>query len=536
MEDPAVGTTLEQLLAVFRRRWRVFPVCAILVAAAALGLSSLERNEYTASSSLLFTTTQYDQELFGTLPAQTQIDPTRQAATNLQLVSLPVIASKTAGALNMSPTVVSGEVSVSEDGQADVVQVSATNPSPARAATIANTYAQQYIDFRQQAARSDIAGAETLVNKKLAELPPAQRSGSVGVALQNRSNQLGTMAALQTGNAELVQAATVPKSPSSPQPLRNAVLGLVAGLILGIGLILLMERLDRRVHDASELENLFGVPVLGAIPDSPAYQRSGAEPLPPVESEAFALLRARLRYFNVDREIRSLLMTSAFSGEGKTTVALNLALTEALAGQQRAVLVEADLRRPTLARRLPISSGPGLAEVLSRNATLEAALHTVMVPGTDEENSNGSATSLSVIPAGAIPPNPAELLESRAMIDLLSTLSERFDLVIIDTPPTMIVSDAIPLMRLVSGVLIVSHVDQTTRDAARHLREQLAKLRAPALGVVANAVPAVGRGYSDYLYYQDGYPARDQDDEFAADDAEAPDHVGAETTESTRNS
>lgn len=491
-------TTLEQLLLMLRRRWQLIVVSIVLGAGAALAFSLLQRNEYTASASLLFRNTQFDQELFGSNFTAAAADPAREAATNIDLVSLPTVASRAAAGLGLPAAVVRAEINVSGTGQADVAQVSATDPSPTRAAEIANTYVEQYVLFRQQADRSKIADAQRLVQKELAALPSAQRYGAVGETLQNRSDQLGVLAALQTGNAEVVQPAGVPTSPSSPRTKRNGFLGALLGLLAGLGLVFLADRLDRRVRDPSELEEAYGVPVLGAIPESSCYSTAGTEPLPAAEAEAFALLRARLRYFNVDRNLRSLLVTSATPGEGKTTVALNLALAEAMAGNTRVVLVEADLRRPALARRLAIESQPGLAEILSRNATLDDALRFAQIPG--REHGTGPDGGFLVITAGAIPPNPAELVESRAMIELLRGLSEQFDLVIIDSPPTSVVSDAIPLMRLVTGAVIVSRIGVTTRDTTRHLREQLRKLNAPALGVVANAVHAKGGGYYGYQY------------------------------------
>jgi receptor protein-tyrosine kinase len=181
--------------------------------------------------------------------------------------------------------------------------------------------------------------------------------------------------------------------------------------------------------------------------------------------------------------------------------------------------VEADLRRPALRQRLGIKARPGLAEILSRNATVADAVVHAEIPG--RANGNGSAPGFAIITAGAIPPNPGELVESHAMIELLSTLCEQFDLVIIDSPPTSVVSDAIPLLRLVSGVVIVSRIDVTTRDATRHLREQLRKLRAPTLGVIANAVPLRGRGYYGYGYYANGYES-DRAEDAVETDSELP--------------
>jgi receptor protein-tyrosine kinase len=505
---------LDYALLVLRRRWHIIAACLVLVTVAAIGFSLLQRPEYTASSTLLFQDTQFDQELFGTNFTPQVQDPTREAATNLSLVELPSVAARTAAVLHTTPGLIIEEVSAQSVGQANLVQVSATNPSPAYAATIANTYANQFVLFRQDADRSKLAGAQTLINSQLAKLTPTQKTSNVGISLVNRANQLGILAALQTGNAEIVEHAGIPGAPSSPQTRRNAMLGFILGLLLGIGLAFVAERRDRRVRDPEELEQVYGVPVLGSVPASTRYQISGTEPLPPAEAEAFALLRARLRYFNVDRDIRSLLVTSSIPGEGKTTVSLNLAMAEAAAGHVSVVLVEADLRRSVLGDRLHIKSAPGLAEVLSRNATVDEALREVTVPG----RTNGNASTFAFMPAGAVPPNPAELLESRAMIELLSELVERFELVIIDSPPTGVVSDAIPLMRLVSGVVIVGRINRTTRDAARHLHDQLTNLQAPALGVVANADLVASRDYYGYGYLSDNYVS----DESKTNGAEPP--------------
>jgi capsular exopolysaccharide synthesis family protein len=522
-DAPREDSNFEQLFTVLRRRWRLLLSCVALVTVSAVGLSMLQQHRYTASASLLFRDTQFDQELFGSNFTPYANDPAQQQATNIDLASLPIVAQRTAQALHLGDGIVAGEVSVSGVGQSNIANISVTDPDPVRAATIANAYAQQFVLYRQQADRSKITAAEALVNRELAALPAAQRYGSVGTTLQNRANQLGVLAALQTGNAEVAQPAGVPSSPSTPRTKRNGLLGALLGLLLGMGLVFVTERLDKRIRDASELEAAYGLPVLGVIPESPAYQAAGVEPLPPVEMEAFALLRARLRYFNVDREIRSLLMTSCAPGDGKTTVALNLAIAEAVAGNEKVVVVEADLRRPSLAKRVAIDPGPGLAEILSRNASLDSALQRVTIP----TRSSDRTPSFSVLTSGATPPNPTELLESRAMIDLLTSLSERFNLVIMDSAPTMAVSDAIPLLQLVSGVVIVNRVESITRDLARHLRDQLAKLNAPVLGIVANALPTGGRdeygyGYGGYAYTNAYLDGDAQNPESGAELAEFP--------------
>ena len=262
------------------------------------------------------------------------------------------------------------------------------------------------------------------------------------------------------------------------------------------------------MREPSELERVYNAPVLSIVPQSRALASERFEVLPAHDMESFALLRAHLRYFNVDRRVDSLLVTSALTAEGKSTVALNLAIVEALTGNRNVLLSELDLRRPSLANRLGIAAAPGTAEVLSGNASLEDALTRVEMPhGT---NGRTRTSGFTLLPSGAIPPNPGELLSSHALTELLEALTRRFDLVVIDSPPLTLVSDAIPLVQRVGGVLVVGRMGYTTTSAARHGAQQLANLKAPTLGVVANAMPAKDRAsYLGYGYRGHGYPYQD---------------------------
>jgi receptor protein-tyrosine kinase len=495
-------TSLEQTLRVLLKRWVLILFCGLLAAVAAVGISLTQPKEYTASSQLLFQNTQFDQQLFGSNFISPVADATSQQATNISLVALPTVAARTGASLHIPARVVASEVSISGVGQSNLAKVTVTDREPTRTARIANIYAQQYVLFRQQADRATVAAARRLVQRQLNALTPERRAGSVGQQLQNRANDLGVLASLQTGNAQVAQAAGVPTSPSSPKTARNGALGALLGLLVGLGLVFLMERLDRRVREPTELEQIYGAPVLATVAQSRALAAKRADALPSSEMDSFALLRARLRYFNVDRSVRSLLVTSAASGEGKSTVALNLALVESMVGDRKVVLFEADLRRPSVATRLGIRSTAGTSEILSGNASLEECLYSVELP---QVNGSHGGAALKVLTSGAIPPNPVELLSSQALVNLLNMLMQRFDLVIVDSPPMTLVSDAIPLVRYVSGVLIVARMGMITRSMGRHAAEQLHNLQAPVLGVVANAISPKEAAY--YLGYEPRYYA-----------------------------
>ena len=306
-----------------------------------------------------------------------------------------------------------------------------------------------------------------------------------------------------------MQLATTPTSPSSPKVVRNLVIAAALGLLFGICATLLFHRLDRRLREPDELEEAFGFPVIGAIPRSAAFARGKTLivrdeiDIAHGEAEAFRLLRARMRYFNVDREVRTVLVVSAVPADGKTTVAVHLAAAAASSGA-KALLLEADLRRPTVSQRVGSMPSVGLAEVLTHGAQLPEVLREIAIRGTSSDPAADHA-SFDLITAGFPPPNPHELIESKRMAELLEELSSDYDLVVIDTPPLLSVSDAIPLIGRVDGVLIVSRLGATTSDAARRLASELKGLNAPVLGIVANGLRSRAQAYY-YGYEPDRTP------------------------------
>jgi succinoglycan biosynthesis transport protein ExoP len=477
---------LRRAMQVVRRRFWILVICAVLVPAAAVAVSAAQQKKYTAEATLLFRDPQFDQKLFGSTFVPNSTDPERQAATNLELVSLDTVAARTAKRIpGVTPKQVSNAVEPETKGQADVVSINATWTDPRRAATMANTFANEYIAFRRDADRAKIGVARLPLRKQLRELSREERAGPLGRSLRARLTQLNVLASLQTGNAELVQPALAPDGPSSPKVVRNGALGLVLGLILGAGLVGLAEALDRRLRDPAEIEHAFDAPVLAGIPESPWLRKSDAamSNAPPGQREAFDMLRANLRYFNLSREIESVLITSAESGEGKSTVAWGLAVAAARSGS-RTLLVEADLRRPTFASQFQLHAPAGLTTVLTGRAQPSDAVQSIRLPDVVD---GASPEWLSVLLAGPIPPNPTAVAESDQMARLLEDAKREYDLVIIDTPPITLVPDAIPLMRRVDGVIVVCRLGTSSRGPMHRLAHQLENLDAPVLGVVVNS-------------------------------------------------
>lgn len=473
--------------------------CALGMAALAYTISAAQEVKYSATASLLFRDPQLDQKLFGSAVFAPPTDPTREAATNVRLTSLEVVAARTSKALggSLTPGEVSNDIEVSAAGASNVANVNATAHDPELAARLANTFAQQFIAFRRDADRSKITSAVNLINARLKGLSPNSLTGSEGTTLRQQLGQLKILAALQTGNAELVQPAMRPSSPSSPRLTRNTIGGLFFGLVLGCGLAVLLGRLDRRIKDASDLGDIFGRPVLGALPEHPAFAAPTKDlsVLSSAEAEPIRMLRANLRYFNVDREIRSVLVTSAAPAEGKSTVALYLAAAAASSGTST-ILVEADLRRPTLSANLGLTTSRGLSQVLAGVGNLSSAVERI------EATAGPRGVALDVLPCGPVPPNPTDLIDSVRMRQIVEALEREYELVVIDTPPTSVVSDAIPLVNEVSGVLVVGRIGKTTFDSASHLQTQLENLHAHVIGVVANSA---GSGADTAYGYSYGY-------------------------------
>jgi succinoglycan biosynthesis transport protein ExoP len=505
--DSGGGIDLLQAFAIARRQLLVIAGCAAIAAGAMLIYSLLQPKEYTAQANLLFRDPGFDQRVFGVPSFQVNNDPAREAETNVRLVGLEVVAARTARRLghHLTPAAVKSRISVDNKGNSDVVAVSATDRDPSFAAKLANAFAETYIDFRRGADRAKIAQARDLVRQDLAHLPATEQASKEGQALRSQISNLATLEALQTGNAELVQRGNVPTSPSSPKTVRNTILMLIFGLMGGFVVAVFRERHDRRLRSPEDLTASFDLPVLGLVPESDALEiAEDGSPgeLPFAEREAFRLIRTRLRYFNIDREIRTVLVTSPSSSDGKTTVAWNLAVTAASAGV-KTLIIEADFHRASFAQRGGLSPIPGLAELLTHQTPLAQVRQQAVMNGAAPAEGAIEKRALDVIVAGASPPNPTELMESHEMARLLQELRAEYDLVVIDTPPIAVLAEAIPLMKLVDGVIVIGRLGKTTRDDALELSDHLKQLDAPTLGVVANRARR-GRRYGyGYGYYGD---------------------------------
>lgn len=332
--------------------------------------------------------------------------------------------------------------------------------------------------------------------------------------------EAGITAGLRSSNIRVVDPALIPTGPSRPNKTRNILLSIVVGLLGGVGLALLREYLDNTVKTPDDIETLARLPSLAVVPalTSASGKRHGrfskllktpvvtskegraeliSHNMPQSQmSEAFRALRTSLLLSQADHPPQVILMTSALPREGKTTAAVNLAVTLAQLGD-KTLLVDADLRKPGINRALSLVDGKhaGLSSYLAGVSSLD--LITVPHP---------AITNLAAIPTGPIPPNPADLLSSRRLTELVADLRSRFKFVVIDSPPIMAATDAVILSVLVDGVLLVVRSGETPKEAFTRTRDLLAGVKCRVLGVVLNAVDASSPDYYySYRYYPYSY-------------------------------
>lgn len=474
-------------------RWWWVPLISMIVAGTiAGGLATQRESQFTASASLMFRDQQLDQKLFGNSFSAPNNDQARRNATNLELVQTDSALRAAARELSMPVETLRPKLEFLNSGQSDIIRVQATDPSPRRAAVLANEYARAFIESRKKADRAAILEAQASVERQLAELAPSDRSSDAR-SLRNRADQLRVFATLQTGNAEIVAEATPPKTRSTPKPLRDALLGAFAGAALGILVAVLLARFDKRIRTEEEIEELTGLPIIGRIQESPRLAADDHVEIEPQTADSLRALRARMRYLQGDARLQVIAVNSGVPGEGKSTAAEILTRVAGEAPNSKAVLIEADMRAPQLTRRLSLRPGVGLAEYLSHQADIADIMQPLprIAPGSNQG-------IVEVIPAGATPPNPLVLLESSRWTELVAELRKTYDLIVIDVPPLALVPDAIAVARDTDGVLVVVSMRHARRDAIQRMLEELRNIHAHPIGVVINRHNSrrVSYGYS----------------------------------------
>jgi polysaccharide biosynthesis transport protein len=473
------------LLGSLRRQWRPVLATVIVIPLLTLIATLHQTDRYTADVALSFRPTSSVQQVLGTAPTIGSVDPARDAATHVAQLTSADVAQRTARALGngWSADRVKAQIAVAAAGQSDIATVTATDPDPRQAARLATTYAQQFIGLRRDWVRADAQSATAALQAQLNVMGPADRNGRLAAVMRNQMLQLRIVDATAPSDVLISEHASLPTAPSSPRLGRNLAFGVVLGLLAGIGLALVLDPRSRRSEQSAELQETLALPLVATVPRSKALARSFTPVLPPYESEAFRLLDVRLR--SLRDPVRSLLLTSAVTGEGKTTVGLHLARAWA-ERDERVLVIEADLRSRSLSRALGLPpDSPGLGELLEHPG-VELADVWYQIPAEPAHNGDSLRSSFFCIPAGTSTRQPLALLDSYGMQSAIEKAVEQFDRVIIDAPPAGVVAEAVPLLRLVDGVLVVIRLDSARPTPLAKLRDQLEAANGRTLGIVAN--------------------------------------------------
>lgn len=449
-----------------RKRWRV----VVAVTAVAVGLAALLTWQatpmYSSSAGLFVATSASDvsQANQGNLFASQRVESYADIVPRSRKLAEQVADDLGDGS---DPDDIRSQVAATVVPDTVNLEITATDADPVRARDIAQAYAEALSDL--------VATLET---------PAGQTNALI--------------------RAEIVDNAHVSTSPVSPKPARNLGLGLVLGLLLGVGLAVVRELLDTSISSSEDVAQITPSPVLGRITTDPgAVRQAVAAALASTSSwaESFRVLRTNMQYVEVDHDQKVFVVTSSVPEEGKTTTAVNLAVAMALTNQ-RVALVECDLRRPLIAKRLDLDGQVGTTSVLIGKISLREAMQSY------------GDTGLRVLASGPVPPNPSELLQSKAMDTLLAQLRAEYDIVLLDAPPLLPVTDAALLAAQTDGAVLVVRHGKTSKDQLGHAVERLTAVDAKPLGVVLNMVPAKRRGGDSYAYtYHYAYANRPTPDE-----------------------
>jgi Mrp family chromosome partitioning ATPase/capsular polysaccharide biosynthesis protein len=526
---------------IWRRKWIVLAI-AVVAAAATYLISSHQQKAYVSNTTLYVTDA--DPTLDITTPASNGVTGT-SLANVAQLITAASVTNAVSRTLGR-PASSAGSVVATASTVANFVTVTATSQNPIMAARLANTYVTAYLDSRAQAVAVKARRDEQAAQLTLASL---QKNTTTGGERQTLLQQIGTyrQAVLNpSSGAQVTNRAAVPVSPISPRPKRDAIFGGVVGLVLGLIVAFCLDLLDRRLVSVATVESAFGRPVLAVLPhvSDPTPLLDGSRAVvPPQFLEELRSLTVMLRLGNDSEPPRTIMVTSTLPQEGKSTITRDLALVYAGSGA-RVLVIDGDLRRPSMERVFGISSEQGLVQILRGEASLtEAAVVAVAAQGGAKPSTNGHARSklangddpglpgsvdlvgsVDLIAHGTRLESPLALMSSGRMATLLEEASRRYDIVLLDTAPVLVVADSVPLMEVVDTVLVVARLGQTTRHSAKRFVEIIERLSIVTFsGVIAN--DRRGRfdeeGYGTYGRYGYDYGKRRKGEQTTAEPSEA---------------
>ncbi len=476
MISQVLNRVLRDCSRVVREQFFVIVLLVAITGGTAFVISKAQKSKYESTASINFREETRDLGLLGQW-IQPTIIPFQLAVQNALTIKRDTVVlgalRRLAGSGLTAKDLRDADISPLVDPASNLVQLVVRDAEPERAAQIANAFAAQATAESNAASRRRFNAAATDLRRQIRSLRPEQGTERFVYTIQ--LTRLQTLAEFNV-SAELTARAAPASSPVYPRTIRNTILGLIAGLVLGLLAGFVRDALDRRPRSMSDVTAALHLPLLGSVRGAVLGRAlSGrAKRWGPEDFEAARLMRLNLELIDVDTPPRVVAVTSAMPEEGKSTTAASLAMAAASA-ERHTLLLECDLRRPSLARRLDVQPTPGLTDVLQGDATLADAVQT-------------TESGLAVLTAGSESADPGRLLASEQFASVLETLRDDYDLVVLDTAPLLPVVDTLELVPLVDGVVLCIRVDRTTREHASAAREALARFPSRPMGVVVTGI------------------------------------------------
>ena len=507
--DISESVRLHERLTVLRRRKWLVLLAAVVVPAAAVAYSLHQPAQYQAKADVLLGQQSSVSSLSGTPDIFSVQDPQRIVDTETALAREPEVARRVLAVLRLhdrTPDNLLSHSSVSAESDTNLLSIHVTDHVRARAVSLTNAYAEQFALFVRQLDTGALYTALHHVQSRMSVLSKTSPNSPILTSLSDKAEQLQTELALQTSNASVVRTA-VKAAQVEPRPVRNGLIGLLLGIMLGLALAFLREALDTRVKSADQIGSILRLPLLARVPKPPRRIRANDLLVMLADSggkyaEPFRVLRTNLEFVNLERNAKTIMITSAVEQEGKSTTVANLAIALAKAGKDVA-LVDLDLRRPFIDRFFSLNGRAGLTDVALGHVPLDTAL--VAVPVSDKYASqNGKrrpANTVTVLSSGPIPPDPGEFVASASLKAILSELASKFEVVLVDSPPVLRVGDALALSAVVDGIIVVTRLDLVRKRTLAELHRVLESSPADKLGFVV----AAAHGDEDRHYYSYAY-------------------------------
>jgi capsular exopolysaccharide synthesis family protein len=499
---PPSSVDITDYVAVVRRHWKLVAACGVGLMVLALAYSFTRPTVYVSKAQIALPESQSG------LPQQSTID----TFTELEVLKSESVAILAAKDLRTDRSIANlrTHLSATAPTEGRVLQVSFSDSSAKAAQKGAAAFTNAYIDYRTGSVQEDkeqrsdsIAAQITGVDEATATLtkqledvdPDSERAKAIERQIDRLNGQRGQYVINQAEidaesipTAQVITPAILPSGPQRSGIVKNGLLGLMAGLVIGVGLAFVRDRFDEQVRESADVRGFTGVPSLGAIPVLPESMRYAPFSLVAVhapetpQADAFRRLRTSVTIAADEANAKVIAVTSSVAGEGKSTVAANLAVTLEQSGR-RVLLISADLRRPAVENMLEVPTKPGLVEVLSREVPLEETLHSV--------------GRLTVLPAGRHHNSATDLLQAPTMRTILEQARTSYDVTVIDTPPVLAVADVLGLASMVDGLILVVAVAETSEAQVADAADQLRASGGTLLGVVLNRSGGTAPQYYD---------------------------------------